>query len=277
MVGEIRKPLRRDLVRGTPGRKPGMAGAMQVIGRALTSSAGRACLELLLVLLLGVIFNADGAFFKEGTHRDTLRQASVYGILACGMTLVIITGGIDLSVGSVLAVSSVSFALFTMHMDWPWWLAILACLGLGSLLGSASGALVSHAKLQPSIATLALMTFARGFAKYITGGQKISTYVTQGDKVIIKELPQVFKVIDSRILGGDLAIVSVIFFVCFIIALGVSCPAQVGPGAVLHWGKRGSGPSLRRPRPHGEVHGVHLLRAHVRRCGHLSGGAGDAG
>ncbi|MGO9410795.1 MAG: ABC transporter permease [Spirochaetia bacterium] len=195
-----------------------MAGAMQVIGRALTSSAGRACLELLLVLLLGVIFNADGAFFKEGTHRDTLRQASVYGILACGMTLVIITGGIDLSVGSVLAVSSVSFALFTMHMDWPWWLAILACLGLGSLLGSASGALVSHAKLQPFIATLALMTFARGFAKYITGGQKISTYVTQGDKVIIKELPQVFKVIDSRILGGDLAIVSVIFFVCFIIA-----------------------------------------------------------
>ena len=58
---------------------------------------------LLLVLLIGIVFNADGAFFKVGTHRDTLRQASVYGILACGMTLVIIAGGIDLSVGSVLA------------------------------------------------------------------------------------------------------------------------------------------------------------------------------
>ncbi len=220
MVGEIREQPRGDLGRGpkTGQKRNGVAAVLQVIGRALTSSAGRACLELLLVLLLGVIFNADGAFFKEGTHRDTLRQASVYGILACGMTLVIITGGIDLSVGSVLAVSSVSFALLSMHMDWTWWLAIPACLGLGALLGSASGALVSNAKLQPFIATLALMTFARGFAKYITGGQKISTYVTQGDKVIIKELPPVFKFIDSRILGGNLAIVSVIFFVCFIVA-----------------------------------------------------------
>jgi len=52
----------------------------------------------------------------------------------------------------------------------------------------------------------------------LTGGQKISTYVTQGDKVIIKELPQVFKVIDSRILGGDLSIVSVIFIACFLAA-----------------------------------------------------------
>ena len=107
---------------------------LQTIRRALTSSAGRAFLELLLVILLGVIFNADGAFFKVGTHRDTLRQASVYGILACGMTLVIITGGIDLSVGSILAVSSVSFSLLMMHMDWPWWLAVIACLVLGSAL-----------------------------------------------------------------------------------------------------------------------------------------------
>ncbi len=215
MVGEIRGPLRRDLQGET---KTGIGRAFSLIVRALTSSAGRACLELLLVLLLGVIFNADGAFFKEGTHRDTLRQASVYGILACGMTLVIITGGIDLSVASVLAVSSVSFALLTMHMDWPWWLAIITCLLMGAAFGSASGALISNAKLQPFIATLALMTFAHGFARYITGGQKISTYVTQGDKVIIKELPQVFKVIDSRILGGNVAIVSVIFIVCLIVA-----------------------------------------------------------
>ena len=139
MVGEIREQPRGDPGRGpkTGQKRNGVRSGLQVIGRALTSSAGRACLELLLVLLLGVIFNADGAFFKEGTHRDTLRQASVYGILACGMTLVIITGGIDLSVGSVLAVSSVSFALLSMHMDWTWWLAIPACLGLGALLGSA--------------------------------------------------------------------------------------------------------------------------------------------
>lgn len=191
---------------------------LKTIKRALTSSAGRAFLELLLVILLGVAFNADGAFFKVGTHRDTLRQASVYGILACGMTMVMITGGIDLSVGSILAVSSVSFSILMMHMDWPWWLAVIACLFLGSALGSMSGALVSNAKLQPFIATLAVMEFGRGFAKLITGGQKISTYVTQGGKVIIKQLPPIFKFIDSRILGGNLSIVSVIFLVCLLVA-----------------------------------------------------------
>src|SRR4051812_5547058 len=63
----------------------------------------RALGALLLVLVLGFTFHAEGAFRHWGTHRDMLRQLSVYGILACGMTLVIVAGGIDLSVGSVLA------------------------------------------------------------------------------------------------------------------------------------------------------------------------------
>ena len=77
---------------------------------ALASPAGRALLALLLVIAAGAVFNAQGAFFKVGTHRDTLRQASVYGILACGMTLVIVSGGIDLAVGSILALTAVCAA-----------------------------------------------------------------------------------------------------------------------------------------------------------------------
>lgn len=209
---EISNPLDLHSIGTAAKNRPGIIGV-------LTSSAGRVFLELLLVLVLGIIFNADGAFFKLGTHRDTLRQASVYGILACGMTLVIITGGIDLSVGSILAVSAVTFSLLTMHLDWAPVPAIITCLFLGLTLGAVSGVLVSWAKLQPFIATLAMMTFARGFAKQITGGMKISTYVTQPNgEVIIKELPRIFKMIDSRILGGNLSIVSVIFFVCLIVA-----------------------------------------------------------
>ena len=68
----------------------------------LRSPGARALASLAVIVLLGMIFNADGAFFKWGTHRDMLRQVSVYGILACGMTLVIITSGIDLSVGSLI-------------------------------------------------------------------------------------------------------------------------------------------------------------------------------
>jgi hypothetical protein len=88
---------------------------------ALASPAGRAFLALLLVLAAGAIFNADGAFFKIGTHRDTLRQASVYGMLACGMTLVIVSGGIDLAVGSLVALAAVCAAKMAIHWNWPWW------------------------------------------------------------------------------------------------------------------------------------------------------------
>ena len=87
--------------------------------RVAASAETRVWLALLFVLLLGVIFNADGAFFRITTHRDALRQASVYGILACGMTLVIITGGIDLAVGSILALVAVSFSMMTIRWGWP--------------------------------------------------------------------------------------------------------------------------------------------------------------
>ncbi|NJL71285.1 MAG: ABC transporter permease [Candidatus Competibacteraceae bacterium] len=235
------------------------------VKRALTSSTGRAFLELLLVFALGILFNADGAFFKIGTHRDTLRQASVYGILACGLTMVIITGGIDLSVGSILAVSAVSFSLLTMHLDFPAWAAIVVCLALSASLGSISGVLVSAARFQPFIATLAVMHFARGFAKYITGGMKISTYVTQPDgKVVIKELPAIFRLIDSRIFGGNLTIVSVIFFGCLVVAWILLSLHKWGRELYAVGRQRGGGPTLRCARAPCQVFRVHLLGSHVR-------------
>ncbi|MEI8197553.1 MAG: hypothetical protein WCI73_16790, partial [Phycisphaerae bacterium] len=81
------------------------------LSRLWSQPASRALIALLLVLALGCLFHAEGAFFKLGTHRDALRQASVYGILACGLTLVIISGGIDLAVGSVLALVAVCFSM----------------------------------------------------------------------------------------------------------------------------------------------------------------------
>ena len=90
--------------------------------RWLGTAAGRAFIALALVVVVGLVFHADGAFYKPGTHRDALRQASVYGILACGMTLVIVTGGIDLSVGSVLALVAVVFARLSIHGGWTPWL-----------------------------------------------------------------------------------------------------------------------------------------------------------
>ena len=132
----------------------------------LRSPVFRAMVALLFVFLLGLIFNADGSFFKWDTHRDMLRHISVFGILACGMTLVIIAAGIDLSVGSLLGLTAVLFSMFSIQMGWPPTITIFVCLLAGTACGMVSGGLISKFKIQPFIATLAMMVFARGLAKW---------------------------------------------------------------------------------------------------------------
>ncbi|OQA01657.1 MAG: Ribose transport system permease protein RbsC [Planctomycetes bacterium ADurb.Bin412] len=188
------------------------------IRKILTLPGTRAFAALALVFLLGVIFNADGAFYKWGTHRDMFRQVSVYGILACGMTLVIITAGIDLSVGSILGFTAVFFSLTSIHWRWTAWLAIPLCLLAGSVCGGVSGGLIARFKIQPFISTLAMMVFARGLAKYISGGQKISTAMQTADgSYTYVELPSIFNAINSKIFNNNIAVVTIIFLVCLLL------------------------------------------------------------
>lgn len=178
----------------------------------------RALGALVIVFAIGLAFNANGAFFKWSTHRDMLRAVSVYGILACGMTLVIITGGIDLSVGSILALTAVTFSLFTIHWNWSPWLAIILCVLIGAVCGTSSGLLIARFGIQPFIATLAMMVFARGVAKWISGGQKISRGILQSDGTPdYVDLPTVFRFIDSKVLYDNVSIVTLIFLVCLAI------------------------------------------------------------
>jgi ribose transport system permease protein len=185
----------------------------------LVSPAGRAFLALLLVLIIGAFFNADGAFFKIGTHRDTLRQASVYGILACGMTLVIISGGIDLAVGSVLALVAVCCAQMAIHWNWSAWLVAPACLIIGGCCGGVSGLVTARLGVQPFIATLSMMVLARGLAKYASGGMKVSTAIMNADGTYrYVEVPRFFRLVDHRILDGNVSVVTLIFITCVAMA-----------------------------------------------------------
>jgi len=189
------------------------------VRRALRSSALRALAALLFVLLIGVLFNADGAFFQWSTHRDMLRHISVFGILACGMTLVIITAGIDLAVGSVLGFTAVLFALLSLQLGWSPWVVVPAVLGAGTACGLASGTLVARFRLQPFIATLAMMVFARGLAKWISGGRKISSAFQAPDGAFqYREVPGLFRAINSKLFGGNIAVVTLIFVVCVLAA-----------------------------------------------------------
>ncbi len=168
-----------------------------------------------VIFLLGCWFNADGAFFRWSTHRDMLRQASIFGILACGMTIVILSGGIDLSVGSLTGLVAVVFSLTTIHWRWPSEMALALAVVIGAGLGALSGLAIAGFGVQPFIATLAMMVFARGLAKWISGGQKISTAVLRPDGTYqYVEDPRIFELLDSRILGGNLAVVTLIFLAC---------------------------------------------------------------
>ena len=189
----------------------------------------RALLALLLMIAIGLVFNAQGAFLRWSVHRDMLRQVSVFGILACGMTLVIITAGIDLSVSSLLALAAVSFAWFMLPRGWSSVAAILVVLAIGTALGSLSGALVARMRIQPFIVTLAMMVFARGLAKVVSGGRKITNYVTEADgSTRLIDLPRIFGVIDSRVLGGNLSIVTIVFLVCVLVTWVILSRLRLG-------------------------------------------------
>ena len=205
-------------------------GGNSGLAELFRSPSARVLASLLVIVVLGLIFNADGSFFKWGTHRDMLRQVSVYGILACGMTLVIITSGIDLSVGSILGLSAVLFSLLSIQWGWSPWLAVAACFAAGTLCGAASGALVARFSIQPFIATLAMMVFARGMAKFVSGGQKISTAVMQPDGTYqYVEVPRIFDLLNSRVLGENLTVVTLILLACV-----VGCYIVL---AKLRWGR----------------------------------------
>ncbi len=101
----------------------------------------------------------------------------------------------------------------------PAWAAIPAVLAAGTACGLASGGLVARFRIQPFIATLAMMVFARGLAKMVSGGQKVSTAVQQADGAYkYVEVPAVFHAVNSRILGDNLAVVTLMFFACVVVS-----------------------------------------------------------
>lgn len=188
---------------------------MTAIAQWRTHPAWRAIGALVLVFAIGCACNAHGTFFHWGTHRDMLRQVSVHGILACGMTIVIVAGGIDLAVGSVLGLSAVMFAKLALTAGLPAGVAVPAVLGVGAVAGLASGVTIGKMRVQPFIATLAMMVFARGLAKWLSGGEKISRAVARPDgSFAYLDVPPVFERLDAKVLGGNVAVVTLVFLGC---------------------------------------------------------------
>ena len=128
---------------------------------------------VLLVIFVFFAFASD-SFLKPTNLLNVLRQISINGIIATGMTLVILTGGIELSVGAVVALSSVIAAIIANEANMAWWLSILAAVAVSTFLGLITGTFISFFNLAPFIMTLAMMTIARGLAFTFSDGKPIS-------------------------------------------------------------------------------------------------------
>jgi ribose/xylose/arabinose/galactoside ABC-type transport system permease subunit len=125
---------------------------------------------IVALFITGVIIRPE-VFPTSDNLLNVLTQASITGIIAIGMTFVIATGGIDLSVGSVLAAASIAGGLLAENGSWVF---MLGALGFALLLGVANGLAITWGKVVPFIATLAMLTIARGLALWMSDKTPIS-------------------------------------------------------------------------------------------------------
>ncbi|WP_262347512.1 ABC transporter permease [Nocardioides dongxiaopingii] len=155
---------------------------------------------LLLIAVVGTITAGD-RFLAADNFQSILRQGTVVGIVAIGMTFVITGGGIDLSVGAVVALSSVwatTLATQEMAADTHWLLLVLAAIAVGAGAGLVNGILIAYGKIVAFIATLAMLVAARGLAEIIS--EKRTQIVSSSD------LPGFYDFFNAKPLGIDMQI-----------------------------------------------------------------------
>lgn len=153
---------------------PDMPPRTRHLSKEVLHSLG-ALVGLCLLCLVLTLFSDK--FLTLDNLMNIARQSSVNALLALGMLLAILTAGIDLSVGSVLALSIMTMGVVAVQWQWNPAIGIAVCLGVGTLLGWLNGILLTKLRLpHPFISTLGTMNIARGLALIITGAAPIAGF-----------------------------------------------------------------------------------------------------
>lgn len=156
----------------TPGAAPGGENPVQKLAKRLVEGIGGLGLGLLAVLAIEIVFfSLRSEFFLDADNFKNIGRAmTIIGIAAIGQTVVMISGGFDLSVGSVMAAAGI-LAAYLVNQGVAFGVAVAAALGLGLVIGFVNGSIVAYLRINPLIATLATLSIVRGLAYVITGGQ----------------------------------------------------------------------------------------------------------
>jgi ribose transport system permease protein len=126
-------------------------------------------------LLIFILFSFSSRYFFDLNNiKNIVVQSSIVAIIAIGMTMVILTGGIELSVGSVVALSSMVSAIIISKLGVPVGISVLIGILVGALAGLTNGFIISYGNVPAFITTLGMMGFARGLALFLTGGRPIA-------------------------------------------------------------------------------------------------------
>ena len=128
----------------------------------------------LVILIFGLLSDSPARYFSVTNFRVVLSQTVIVGLGAIGMTVIMISGGIDLSVGSMIALSSVVTALI-IHDGASPLIAVFAGVLAGGLVGTINGLAITRLRVVPFIATLGMLGIARGVAKWLAGQQTVNT------------------------------------------------------------------------------------------------------
>ena len=230
--------------------------------------AGRAALALALVVAHRLRRQRRRRLLPLATRTATmLREIGVDGILACGMTVVVVAGGIDLAVGSVLALAAVSFA----QAHHPARrrrrrVAIVLVAGVGARRRRRQRR-ARRALPHPAVhRDPRVMVFARGLAKHLAGGKKVTNARTRRRRrARVVPRPAIFDALDARVLGGNVAIVTLVFLACVARHLRRPRPPAPRPLPLRRRRQRGGGAPLRRPRRRDARRRVRALRPLRRR------------
>ena len=154
----------------------------------------------MLFVLVGVMIlfeimiriTGHGSLFAPANVTNIIRQNAYVAILATGMLLCILTGGnIDLSVGSVVALVGALAGVFIVNWGWPIWLAVIACLILGTAIGAFHGFFIAYIHIPPFITTLAGMLLWRGVATIVLDGRPIAPFPDKYLKLFESFAPKV--------------------------------------------------------------------------------------
>jgi len=131
-------------------------------------------LAIALAALMIALAVARPNFLTLGNLVNLVRQISINGILAVGVTYVLLTGGVDLSLGSMVALTGVIAAMFAHPAQYALLVPVLIGVLAGALCGSANGLMVTRGRMAPFVVTLGMMTSARGLALLLSGGRPVS-------------------------------------------------------------------------------------------------------